>query len=173
MKIPPTNIVKGKNTRRKPETGDIFAFQLEQFPNRFYFGRVVATDTTIGNMPGEVILIYVYKNFSSEKNNIPLFSPFELLVPPIGTNALPWTHGYFEVVKSSRNEDSDLLSQHCFFGPPIIKGGQPRYFDEYSRRLPSPVEPMGIYGLSGMGAIDDDISKALGIPAKPDSDSLR
>ncbi|WP_084091865.1 Imm26 family immunity protein [Andreprevotia lacus] len=166
MKIPPTNIVKGKGTRRNPEAGDLFVFRMEQFPERFYFGRVVATDTSIGNMPGGVILIYIYRNFSSEKKNIPLLNPVDLLVPPVGTNALPWTRGYFEVIKSGCNEEGDLLPQHCFFGPPIIKGGEPRYFDEYSRRLSMPVEPVGFYGLSGMGAIDDDISKALGVPLK-------
>src|SRR5215471_8896013 len=159
MKVPPTNIMKGKSTRRHPERGDIFAFRLEQIPETFHFGRVVATDTNIGNMPGGVILIYVYRDVSTDRKQIPRLSPLNLLVPPIGTNALPWTRGYFEVIKTGRNEKGDLLPQHCFLDPPVVNGGEVRYCDEYGRRLSSPIEPVGFYGLSGMGAIDERISK--------------
>lgn len=55
-----TNIIPGKRTRRKPEPGDIFTFQMGQFPERFYFGRVVATDTKIGNISvGIINLFYI------------------------------------------------------------------------------------------------------------------
>jgi hypothetical protein len=163
MKTPPTNLKVLKKTRRKPEAGDIFVFQLEQMPDRYFFGRVVATDTTIGNFTeGGVVMIYLYRATSSSKEAIPELKPTELLVPPIGTNNRAWTRGFFELVKSGINTANDLLPLHCF------RNGAGNYFDEYGNRLSGPVEPVGVYGLAGIGAIDDDISKALGLPIKED-----
>jgi len=166
MKTPPTNLKILKRTRRKPEPGDIFAFQLELLPERYFFGRVVATDTKIGGFrDGGVILIYLYKTSSEDKTKIPTLHPSELLVPPIGTNGLPWSLGFFEVVKSGPNSVADLLPQHCFRD---VRGW---FFDEHGNRLPAVVEPVGVYGLSGIGSIDHKISQALGLPLKEDASS--
>ncbi len=166
MKIPPTNLVVLKKTRRQPEPGDIFAFQLEQMPDRYFFGRVVATDTKIGNVRDfEAVLIYLYHASSPSKTDIPSLAPTDLLVPPIGANRLPWTRGFFEVVRSGPNTAADLLPQHCFRD---VRGW---FFDEYGNRLPEAVEPVGVCGVAGIGAIDDNISKALGLPLKEDASS--
>jgi hypothetical protein len=157
MKTPPTNLRVLRRTRRKPEAGDIFAFQLEQFPDRFFFGRVVAVNTKIGGLDGNVILIYLYKASSPEKTKIPPLNLSELLVPPLGTNTLPWTRGFFEVVKSNMNTAGTLFPHHCF------RDYRGWYFDEYGNRLSDRIEPVGEYGLAGIGAIDSDISKALGL----------
>ena len=66
------------------------------------------------------------------------------------------------MVKSGINTADDLLPLHCF------RNGAGNYFDEYGNRLSGPVEPVGIYGLSGIGSIDDKIRKALGLPIKKD-----
>ena len=163
MKTPPTNLRVLKKNQRKPETGDVFVFQLEQIPDRYFYGRVVATDTKLGGLQeGGVVLIYLYKVTSPEKTNIPPLNLSELLVPPIGTNTLPWTRGFFEVVKSGKITSKDVLPQHCF------RDFRGWYFDEYGNRLPGPIEPVGEYGIAGIGAIDIDISKALGLPPKED-----
>lgn len=160
MKTSHTNLRVLKKTKRKPEAGDIFVFQLEPLPDKYFFGRVVATDTTIGNIKEiGVVLIYLYRNFSIDKTNIPSLKTSDLLVPPIGTNTLAWTRGYFETVTSGVNSKEDVLQQHCFLDP--LRGW---YFDEYSNRLPGPIEPVGIDGLSGISSIDIKISKALGLP---------
>jgi hypothetical protein len=158
-----TNILPGKRTRRKPEPGDIFTFQMEQFPERFYYGRVVATDTKIGNMPIGVNLFYVYKTFSLQESDIPALKPSDLLVPPIGTNDIPWKRGYFKVIKSVPIAEGDVLPVHCFYSP-----SRSRYVDEYGNQLAGPVEPVGFNGLSGLGSIDNKICNALGVPVKPD-----
>ena len=163
LKTPATNLKVLKKTRRKPEAGDIFVFQLETLPDRYFFGRVVATDTTIGGFSGnefKAVLIYLYRTSSAEKTDIPPLLLSDLLVPPIGTNNLPWTLGFFEVIKSGQNISKDLLPQHCF------KNFRGWFVDEYGNRLQGPVEPVGINGVAGIGAIDIDISKALGLPLK-------
>jgi hypothetical protein len=163
MKIPTTNLLKFKKKGRKPEVGDIFAYQLRQFPDLFFFGRVVATDTNIGGMDGHAILIYLYKIPSNSMENIPSLSRDNLLVPPIGTNALAWTRGFFQTIRQGLNSACDLLPQHCFRDWPS------GYVDEYGKRLLGPVEPVGINGISGIGSIDDKISSALGLPLAVDS----
>ncbi|MEF9387935.1 Imm26 family immunity protein [Ralstonia solanacearum species complex bacterium KE056] len=164
MKTPPTNLVVLKKTRRKPEAGDIFAFQLEQLPDRYFFGRVVDTDTKIGNVhDGGVILIYLYKATSDDKTKIPDLHPSDLLVPPIGTNDRAWMRGFFEVVRSGLNSAADLLPQHCF------RDSRGWFFDEHGNRLFEAVEPVGVDGVSGIGSIDHKISKALGLPLKEEA----
>ncbi len=147
-----------KKTRRKPAPGDIFVFQLESIKERFFFGRVIATDSTLGNAEN-VVLFYIYRVYSHSKTLIPVLLPTELLLPPMGTNNLPWTRGYFEVVRSEQLETKDLLKLHCFYS-----AARKRYYDEYGHSLPAPVEPVGSYGVHGLGAIDNEISKALGVP---------
>ena len=152
-----TNMLVLKKTRRKPESGDIFVFQVAKYPERFFYGRVVATDTTIGNITEiGVVLVYLYRTSSPDKICIPSLSISELLVPPFGTNTLAWTRGYFEVVKSGDNS-SEVLPQHCF------KDSGGRFFDEYGNRLPGPIEPVGVYGLFGIEGIDAEIGRALGL----------
>ena len=153
-----TNLRVLKRTRRRPESGDIFVFQLGPISSNFYFGRVIATDTTIGNFE-DVVLIYIYRAFSTDKASIPALRTSDLLVPPIGTNNLPWSRGYFEVVASGTNKPADLLQQHCFLDP--SRG----FVDEYGNPVSAAIEPVGFYGLSGLGSIDNHISKALGIPS--------
>jgi hypothetical protein len=164
MKTPPTNLKVLKKTRRKPEAGDIFVFQLEPIPERYFFGRVIATDTTIGNITEiGVVLIYLYRVTSSNKEDIPPLDPSDLLVPPIGTNRQAWLRGFFELVKSGVNKKEDLLPKHCF------RDHRGWFLDEYGNRLPGPIEPVSINGLSGIGSIDNKISMALGLALKTET----
>ncbi|MFZ6870978.1 Imm26 family immunity protein [Undibacterium sp. Di27W] len=153
-----TNMLVLKRTRRQPKIGDIFAYQLGPVPDKFYFGRVIATDAELGNCP-DVILIYLYKTPSSEKTVIPELLTSDLLVPPIGTNKKPWTMGYFEFIENREIFSKDRLVSHCFYRP--LNG---RFYDEYANELPHSIEPVGIFGLSGLGAIDDEVSDALRVP---------
>ena len=150
-----TNFQMLKRTRRAPESGDVFAFQHKLFPDKYFFGRVAATDTRLGNLDGGVILIYVYRTSAPSKSSVPLLKVVDLLVPPIGTNKIPWTSGYFELVATGENGPQDLLSQHCF------ADGRGSFVDEYGVRLAEPIGPIGFYGLSGLLSIDNQITKAL------------
>ena len=137
--------------------GDIFVYQMEACPNRYYFGRVIRTDAAIGGFK-DTILIYLYKQFSEDKNLVPELICMDLLVPPIATNALPWTKGYFEVVSASVLDIKDVLSEHCF------KDFRGKFFDENGNHLKEAVAPVGEYGLHSYRTIDDEVSIAFGIP---------
>lgn len=156
-----TNLRVLKRTRKKPEAGDIFTFQLEPLPTIFFYGKVIKTDTKIGNID-DVILIYIYKNTSTEKYSIPLLSLKDLMLPPIGINKLPWTKGYFEVLNSIPIDSEEVISQHCFQSFDNVLGT--KFYDEYGNRLAECTEPCGTWGMAGYGTIDRAVSKFMGIP---------
>lgn len=94
----------------------------------------------------------------------PANSPDQLLIPPVLTNKLGWVHGYFETIAHHRLAASDRLPQHCFRSGVVLDAPIERYYDEYSRELDVPVEPVGEWGLQSYRTIDDAVSDALGIP---------
>lgn len=149
-----------KRSRKRPEVGDIFTFQINDHPDRFYFGRVIATDTNIGGFP-DVNLIYIYRKSSPDKQKIPSLITSDLLVPPKGINTLPWTKGYFEFVRSSEIKPADRLTVHCFLNP-LTKG----YVDEYGRPLLVPTEPVGFDALNSYRTLSEAIYTALDLETK-------
>jgi Immunity protein 26 len=153
-----TNLKVLKRTRKKPQPGDIFVFQLESFSDRYFFGRVIKTDTKIGNC-SDVILIYIYKTTSTDKLQIPKLRIDDLMFPPEGINTLPWTRGYFETVRSDEISPSDVYARHCFKS--CSKPGL--YFDEYGNRLEQPFEPCGEWGMAGYGTIERHVSQYMAI----------
>jgi len=160
--VVPTNLRVLKPVRKAPRAGDLFALQLAE--SLFLFGRVVSTEAIAGpSMPG-AILIYVYRpRFDSmavpDRSEL---SPSRLLVPPLMTNRLPWSRGYFETVDHWALGPGDVLPEHCF-----LSAARGRYFDEAGKELPGPVEPVGDYGLHSFRTIDDAVSDALGIDRVP------
>jgi hypothetical protein len=154
-----TNLAVLRKTRRAPEAGDIFVMQPPD--GQFLFGRIVDPRAEIGPIK-PCVMVYVYRTRASEKIPVPMLSCKELLVPPILTNKLPWSRGYFEFVEQRPMRQGERLTQHCF----VDSSG--RYFDERSTRITGPVEPVGTWGLDSYRTIDDKISKALGIPLAPD-----
>jgi immunity protein 26 of polymorphic toxin system len=157
------NLTVLKKSRRPPQAGDIFVMLP---PDGLYlYGRVISTDAKAGfGMPG-CNLIYVYKARYKEKRPIPELLPEELLIPPIMTNRLPWTKGYLEFLENRPLTDADRFPQHCFVDNYVHCG---RYYDEYCNQLSGPVGSVGEWGLDSYRTIDDQISKALGIPRAPD-----
>jgi hypothetical protein len=153
------NLAVLKKTRRAPKVGDIFVMQPPD--GQFLYGRVISVTAAIGPIMN-CILIYVYRQRSAEKDVVPVLLRGQLLVPSMMTNRLAWARGYFEPVEHRPLTHMDQLPQHCFHDPD--RG----YFDEYSNQLPGPVEPVGTWGLHSFRTIDDEISKALGIPLAPD-----
>lgn len=153
------NLAVLKKSRRKPEVGDTFA--LLPSDGLYLYGRVIATDCQIGPMKN-CILIYIYRPRSSNKESIPELFRGQLLIPPLMTNALPWSRGYFEVLKNQPLQPIDKLPQHCF------KDTFGRYYDEYNNLLSEPVEPVAQWGLASFRVVDDEVSKALGIPLAPE-----
>jgi hypothetical protein len=156
-----TNLRRLKAAGRPQLPGDVFAMLL---PSEMYlFGRVILVDPPRQTAPGPgVILVYIYRHQSKAKDlNGAIPRPDDLLIPPVWTNRLGWTKGYFETIDSVPLQPSDLHRRHCFR----------RYdgvcLDEQGRRLTECTEPCGVWGLVSYRWIDDHISDALGIPRVP------
>jgi hypothetical protein len=149
-------------SRKALKAGDIFV--CRPAGRAFFFGRVVATDACIATMQN-CILLYVFAIESETKAPPERLSAMQLLIPPLMTNRLPWSRGYFEIVAHRAFEPGERLAVHCFKEP----GRQPvRYWDEYNHELLEKREPCGIHALKSYRTIDDAISDALGIPKVPD-----
>lgn len=153
------NLAVLKKSRKKPEVGDIFALLP---PDGLYvYGRLIATGVNAGGYPGGN-LIYIYRPRSKEIGNIPTLLRGQLLLPPMMTNNLPWSRGYFQVIDNKPLSSMDRLPQHCFRD---VRGW---YFDEHGNRLSKPVEPIGEWVLKSFRTIDDAVSKTLGLPISED-----
>ena len=153
------NLAVLKTSRRRPKVGDIFAMLP---PGGLYlYGRVIVTDANPLGVRG-ANLIYIYRPRSKEINIVPQLLRGQLLLPPMITNNLPWSRGYFQFIENRALVPMDCLQQHCF------KDSRGWFFDEYRNRLPGPIEPVGDWGLHSYRTIDNAISKALGIPLAPD-----
>jgi hypothetical protein len=158
----PINMQRQRRSTAPPQAGDIFAIKPLDLP--FLFGRVIRTDSMIGGF-SNVILIYIYKMRSHDKYAIPQLNRSDLLVAPIGTNQRPWSEGFFETVQRKPLDQSDVLSQHCFFD--AMRTKPPFYLDEMGAPLLHEFEPCGTFGLTGYYYIDVLISEALGIEIAP------
>jgi hypothetical protein len=154
-----TNLAILKKSRHRLREGDVFVMRP---PDGLYlYGRVISTVAKAGwSMPG-AILIYVYRSRSSQKAAVPTLALGDLLLPPMMTNRLGWSRGYFETIGNKPLQPGDVLRHHCF------ENFAGRYFDETAAELPGPIAPVGTWGLHSYRSIDDEISKALGIPLAP------
>ncbi len=161
MAAPATNLRILRPSRKALQPGDVFAVQLPDLTYRF--GRVIRTDATwtLANDAEPAVLIYLYKTESNEAG-LPSrdeLRPDRLLVPPMLTNRLPWSRGYFQAIGHRPLNEQDVLPRHCF-----LSGARGTYFDDYGQPLPGPIEPVGDYGLHSFRTIDNAISDALLIP---------
>lgn len=151
-----------KRSRTKPVEGDLFV--LSPRDGTFLFGRVIRADLPRERapMPG-AYLIYIYRHRSGDMQpDRAELHPGALLLPPLFTNRMPWTKGYFQTVVNWPLSQSDMLAQHCFLS--AIRG---RYYDEDFNELRHAAEPCGDWSLRSYRAIDDEVSAALGIPPAP------
>ncbi|WP_281176596.1 immunity 26/phosphotriesterase HocA family protein [Spirillospora albida] len=151
-------------SRRKQKVGDIFTFKVPAV-DQYLFGRVIRIDIPLGDapMPG-CLLIYVYDVRSKSKAPVPDgLTPDRLLIAPAFINRQPWQKGYFETIENRPVESQDKLPVHCFHDP--VKK---QYVTDTQEVLKGCVEPCGSYGLHSYLTIDDEISKALGVPLSDD-----
>jgi len=156
-----TNLQVLKPSRKKPRPGDIFVMQLPD--RRYIFGRVVRTDAVVGPMKN-VVVIYIFR-FHSRDRDLPdrsEFRPSNLLVPPVMTNLLPWSRGYFETIAHLSLGTDEMLSRHC------LRSWDGKYYDEFGIELPRPIQPVGDAGLHSYRTIDDLVSDALGLERAPE-----
>ena len=159
MKNEDLNLEKLKSSRIKTKPGDIFVFRPKG--HDYYFGRTISVDAQIRAFK-DCVLIYLYNVHSKDKSIIPDLNKTNLLVPPIITNYLPWSRGYFETVGNKTLSKDDILQPNCFYSK-IFNA----YYDEYGNKLDKAYEPVSIYGLAGYKGIDVEISHALGLKIAP------
>lgn len=147
-----------KPSRARPQAGDVFAFRPGGVD--FMFGRVIRTDAQVGPRIRGLNLIYVYDVRAPSKEVDPAeLTPDRLLLPPMMTNALPWVHGYFETIERKPVIDQDRLRGHVF------ASSNGRFYDDEDHEVPAASGvPIGSYGVHSYQTIDDEISKALGLP---------
>lgn len=160
---PPINLTLLQPSRRRLHPGDVFVARPRD--HDYLFGRVIRTDAALfgtGN-----VLIYFYDAWSPDPAVIPALSPAHLLVPPVATNRLGWSRGYFQHVASMELTPSDVLPVHCFVTHMYRDG--PRYFDEYNQPLPGPIPPVGDRALHSYRTIDDLVSDAIGLERAPET----
>lgn len=162
-----TNLAILKPSRKRPQVGDAFILRVADGP--YLSGRLIRDDANAGGFPNSS-LIYIFATRSDEPALIDpaKMVPGNLLVPPIMTNRLPWSRGYFVTLASWPLDEGEALGRHCFesFRDPPRYPNQ--YFDEYGNRLSRRIEPCGDFGLHSFRTIDDAVSAALGVPLAPD-----
>lgn len=149
-----------QKSRRPPRSGDVFAVLPPT--GRYRFGRVIATDAEVTGAGGPLVLIYIYAKDSSSMEEVPELERDRLLVPPLITNRLGWTRGYFRHLYSDELRKEDVLPQHRFRS--LHPETPDLMFDEYDRPARPGPGPVGDHGVHSFRTIDDAISDALGIP---------
>jgi hypothetical protein len=111
-------------------------------------GRVVSMDAIVGPTHG-CALVYVYRPGGD-------LSRDALLLAPMMTTRAPWSRGYFEFVRSQPLLPGDFFERHCF------RDAHGSLFDEESRPLDAPSEPVGEWRLyDRVEVIEEAIAKAL------------
>jgi Immunity protein 26 len=159
---PPVNFERQRPSRTKLSAGDIFTMQVPD--GRFLFGRVVRTDAHCF-APG-CILVYVFSYLSDQPTPPARLLVRDLLIPPATINRLGWSRGYFMTVAHRPFEDGERMPAHFFFD-----SLRRAYVDEDKRSVGRPPDgmPVGEAGLGNYRTLDDDVSRALGIPPAPDT----
>jgi len=163
-----TNLQILSPSRRALRPGDLFVMRLPE--ELHLFGRVVSIEAWAGWRMPHAILIYIYDTkIHDTKSDRPappkraVLRRDRLLVPPIMTNRLPWSRGYFETIDHMPLQPGDVYRPHCFVDS--LRGV---CLDEFTNQLRRCVEPCGEWGLHSFRTIDDAVSAALGIPLAPE-----
>jgi hypothetical protein len=166
-----TNLVQLTDRNRyTPVAGDLFCVNVMGL--RWIAGRVIHLESRFMGGGGGEVLVYMYSLELAEPSeaSVPLHP--HLLVGPMVTNLQGWRCGYFVTLGSYPLEKDERLPIHYFAKPTLTAkpwgSTEAGYCDEYGRDLPPP--PPGTkqgYGLVSYAALDDWVSRALGLPLAP------
>jgi hypothetical protein len=163
-----TNLAVLKKSRREPEAGDVFAMRID--PLGWFFGRVVRTDAQTSPFADgwKANLIYIFRFAHTKANPPDRLKIDDLLIPPILIADEPWLMGRFVHIENRSFKEDELVTRHCFESPIF---GNPKYFDDNGKELPSKLSPCGFLALTTLHGLDNEISRAIGIPpARQDDD---
>ncbi|WP_420000734.1 Imm26 family immunity protein [Asticcacaulis excentricus] len=159
---PPTNFQFIRRNRKPLAVGDVFALQLPG--GKYLHGCIIICGAKTGPMPG-ANLLYIYKDQSDDiEPKFENLRPHNLLIPPVWTNRMAWTRGYFVPVGRMEVTSSQRLRSHCFWSV-----ARKRYLSETGVRCSWLQRVLntkfrGSWGLTSYLGIDDCISEAIGLP---------
>src|SRR5579864_2763250 len=105
--------------KRAVQIGDVFAVRSSRADG--LLGRVISTSGIVGPTH-RCNLVYVYRAGSG-------FSRDALLVPQMMTTRAPWSHGYFDFLRSEPLLPGSFFERHCF------RDANGRFYDEEGRPL--------------------------------------
>lgn len=162
----PSLFQQQKPSRRKVSPGDVFAIKI---PAGYLLGRVIATDvkSSAWDEP-HLHLLYIYAGVRESVSGIhpSNFRPPKLLIPPVITNKLAWSRGYYETVAHIPLEPADLLERHIF-REPARNPDQQRFWDEHARPVDEieirDMSLVGIQALQSYLTTENRVSLALGL----------
>jgi catechol 2,3-dioxygenase-like lactoylglutathione lyase family enzyme len=129
-------------TKRTPQIGDVFAVHTSG--SEGLLGRVVSTSAIVGPTHG-CHLVYIYRPGAG-------LSRDDLLIPPLLTTRAPWTHRYFEFLRSEPLLPGDFFERHAF------RDDKGQLYDEECRPLQVASSPVGEWRLLDVAAIETAIA---------------
>jgi immunity protein 26 of polymorphic toxin system len=156
-----TNLIRLRPSRKPLKAGDVFSMRL--IDEKYLFGRVIEAEIPSERAPTPAAnLVYLYRSrtIAPDYSEADL-SPGNLLLPPVFTNRLAWSHGYFETIHHQPLRPEDLLPAHCF------RDWRGQCRDRDGQVLPRVIEPCGSWSLASYRGLEDKICDALGIPRAP------
>jgi hypothetical protein len=138
---------------RAIQIGDVFAVRRPGSPGEggeALVGRVVSITAIVGPTHG-CKLVYLYRAGSG-------LSRDDLLLPPVLTTRAPWSHRYFEFLRQEPLLPGTFFERHCF------RDGRGGFYDEESRPLGAPFDPVAEWKLhEEVDSIEGAIARALGV----------
>lgn len=145
---------KLRPSRKRPKVGDVFEVG---FDAGRLAGRVIRTDALVSEGAPGLNLLYFFRDLAPAHDvNAMDLTVDNLLIPPLLTNNMGWSRGYFRTIGNRPLGSGEVLDQHCFdaYGAGC--------FDEYGHPLPAPVQPVGVRGVHSYLTIEHELSVALG-----------
>ena len=154
------NLVVLQKSRKKLRPGDIFV-QKFSILDKYIWGRVISTTADAGPF-GLKNLIYIYHVLTTDIDDIPELKKNNLLIPPLLTNRLGWSRGYYKTIANMPLTQDDVYQPHCFH---FFSMNQ--YRDENAMVMDKPCPPVGSWAMTGYIAIEAEICRTLNLPFDP------
>lgn len=162
LNLPNVNLRIIRRTRPSIQEGTLFAFQVPD--GRYGRGMVLRKNSPHDGsapMPAADLLVFfdaLYEDLFLSSEGI---SGCSALFPPVWTNRMGWSRGYFVAIGEAEIPEPFLPENSCFYDI-----GRKRHFDGYGRATSK--KPLcGTWALFSYRWIDDQISDALGYARVP------
>lgn len=155
------NLEIQRRAKKPAVDGDVFSLRLKG--GKYLYGVVINGKVPMLDWVG--VLVYIYKFESTDRIVPPKESigTKQLLIPPVILDPACWRTGVVETFHHFDLESVPRLAKHCFWD--VV---DEQYVDELGNSVPRKSDPCGTYGIAPPRGLDNDVSRALGIPLAPD-----